>query len=377
LRGSYEEMPSSLIGFAARDRRWCQGNLQHARLLFTPGFHLVNRLHILMGIMSYLASPMWLLLLLVATLAEINESLGQHSYFAPGRALFPTWHISVQQTAILLFVLMMVLLLLPKVLSVITHCRQRGGRAGFGGAGNLGASVLYETVVSTLLAPNLALLQTRFVLTILLGRNVKWDAQDRGDAETSFGEAWRRHWPSAALGLLWAGLLWGTVPKLFWWFSPVFAGFLLAVPLSAWTSRTRLGEWAKSRGLFLIPEELNPPEILQRLHPEIQHAASQPWAKPGDGLARVLEDQEVCQVHLSLLPSPAVPKSPLQRHHFEGLQLKLRHHGVQALTLLEKRELLLEADSILTLAGQTASGSRVESGRNLEVGQELRQDKAA
>src|SRR5581483_10558213 len=37
LRGSYEEMPSSLIGYAARDRRWCQGNLQHLKLLGTPG----------------------------------------------------------------------------------------------------------------------------------------------------------------------------------------------------------------------------------------------------------------------------------------------------------------------------------------------------
>ena len=42
MHGSYEEMPSSLIEYAARDRRWCQGNLQHSKLLFTP-FHLVSR----------------------------------------------------------------------------------------------------------------------------------------------------------------------------------------------------------------------------------------------------------------------------------------------------------------------------------------------
>ena len=33
LGGSYEESPPSLIDLAARDRRWCQGNLQHARVL--------------------------------------------------------------------------------------------------------------------------------------------------------------------------------------------------------------------------------------------------------------------------------------------------------------------------------------------------------
>src|ERR1043166_3014898 len=255
LRGSYEEMPSSLIGYAARDRRWCQGNLQHARLLLTPGFHMVNRLHIWLGIMSYLASPLWLLLLAIATAAEINESFGQHSYFARGRALFPTWHISVEQTALLLFSLMMLLLLAPKVLSYITQCRQRERRAGFGGGLNLATSVICETFISSLLAPNLALLQTRFVITTLLGKNVRWDAQDRGDAETSFREACRRHWPSAVLGAAWAALLLATVPQLFWWFSPVFAGFLLAVPLSAWTSRVRAGERARARAPFLIPEE--------------------------------------------------------------------------------------------------------------------------
>ena len=61
LHGSYEELPPSLISYAVRDRRWCQGNLQHARLLFTPGLHLVNRLHLGMGVMSYVTAPLWML----------------------------------------------------------------------------------------------------------------------------------------------------------------------------------------------------------------------------------------------------------------------------------------------------------------------------
>ena len=50
---------------AVRDRRWCQGNLQHARLLFTPGLHLVNRIHLLMGVMSYVSAPLWMLALVL------------------------------------------------------------------------------------------------------------------------------------------------------------------------------------------------------------------------------------------------------------------------------------------------------------------------
>ena len=34
LGGSYEESPPSLIDLSIRDRRWCQGNLQHIRVLF-------------------------------------------------------------------------------------------------------------------------------------------------------------------------------------------------------------------------------------------------------------------------------------------------------------------------------------------------------
>ena len=33
VSGSYEESPPSLVDLAIRDRRWCQGNLQHIRVL--------------------------------------------------------------------------------------------------------------------------------------------------------------------------------------------------------------------------------------------------------------------------------------------------------------------------------------------------------
>jgi membrane glycosyltransferase len=35
--GSAEDAPQTLAAFHARDRRWCQGNLQHLRLLAEPG----------------------------------------------------------------------------------------------------------------------------------------------------------------------------------------------------------------------------------------------------------------------------------------------------------------------------------------------------
>jgi len=61
LAGSYEESPPSLIDLSVRDRRWCQGNLQHAAVLTSRGLSWISRLHLLTGILSYVSSPLWLL----------------------------------------------------------------------------------------------------------------------------------------------------------------------------------------------------------------------------------------------------------------------------------------------------------------------------
>jgi membrane glycosyltransferase len=346
LRGSYEEMPSSLIGYAARDRRWCQGNLQHARLLFTPGFHFISRVHILMVLMSYLASPLWLLLLTVTTLEGIKEKVARHSYFEPGKSLFPVWHISVQQQALILFAVMMVLLLLPKCLSLLIHWRKRARLHLFGGGLRLTASTVFETLLSTLLAPNLAWLQAKFVIGILMGRKIEWDAQDRGETTTTFREALHRHWLSTLLGGLWTIALALTVPKLIWWFAPVIAGFLFAIPISIWTSMTSWGEWARRHGLFLTPEELAPPDVLRRFEAELARQQTLSWSKPGNGLVRVLQDQTAWEVHLGLLPMADGEQDTLERNQLERLQIKLSQNGPGGLTKKEQRELLLDAEAL-------------------------------
>src|SRR6201999_2471868 len=66
LGGSFEAPPPSIVDHLKRDRRWCQGNLQHLRILFAQGLKMPSRLHLAMGIMSYLSSPLWLLLLIVS-----------------------------------------------------------------------------------------------------------------------------------------------------------------------------------------------------------------------------------------------------------------------------------------------------------------------
>jgi probable HAF family extracellular repeat protein len=109
------------------------------------------------------------------------------------------------------------------------------------------------------------------------------------------------------------------------------------------------GQWMRERGLFLTPEELAPPEILNQFTRELAKAATRPWAAPRDGLAWVLEDPAVCDVHLSLLMPPQQPPDPLRLHYLEGLTLKLLHAGLSSLSSSEKRDLLLNPDSIRAL----------------------------
>jgi membrane glycosyltransferase len=204
-------------------------------------------------------------------------------------------------------------------------------------------------VTATLLAPVLAFLQSHFVAGILMGKNVSWDAQDRGEAQTTYGEAARRFWPCTLLGAVWTVLLLEAAPKLFWWFSPVLAGFLLAIPISVWSSRVSLGEWARRAGLFMTPEETDPPAILLAVQRGLEFAATRPWGKAADALERVLGDPAVRALHLSLL-SEAEAKDDLRRNYLEGLGLKYRHAGAAALGAREKRDLLLDEETIRSLA---------------------------
>jgi membrane glycosyltransferase len=182
-----------------------------------------------------------------------------------------------------------------------------------------------------------------------MGRNVKWQTQQRDEMQTSLREAVGRHATVTLLGLVWSGLFIFAAPRLFWWFLPVLAGLVLAIPISVWSSRATAGAWAKRHGLWLIPEEISPPHLLQRLQEELATAHARLWAAPRDGLAWVLEDPTALEVHLALLPPAAASKDPLHQHRLEGLQLKVRYHGLPTLTAQEKRELLLDPDSIRSL----------------------------
>ena len=135
LEGSFEEVPANVIDYAARDRRWTQGNLQHSRLLRLPGLHPLSRLHLMMGIVSYVSSPMWLALLLLSSVLSVSESARTPEYFVSGlKSITPSWPQIRTGEQAMLFGLTLLVLLLPKILGAVLAIRDRRLCRQFGSA---------------------------------------------------------------------------------------------------------------------------------------------------------------------------------------------------------------------------------------------------
>lgn len=264
IAGSWEEIPSNVIDFAARDRRWAQGNLQHVGVMPMRGLHWLSRVHMLTGILSYTTSPMWLLVLVLSSIVTCLAALSSHQYFQPGAyTLFPSWPQYRDGEVAALLAMTITLLMLPKLLGMCLALRDRVVRQSFGGTWRLICSVLFEQLMSMLLAPTMMLFHSSFVVRALLGRNVGWDAQARGDRGVSWLEALRRHGWHVGLGLIWGVAIYELAPAFIWWMLPVIAGMLVPVPFTVLTSRSTLGRRLRARGLLLTPEETcTPPELL-------------------------------------------------------------------------------------------------------------------
>jgi membrane glycosyltransferase len=350
LEGSYEEIPPTLIDYAKRDRRWCQGNLQHLRLAFSRGLNALSRLHFLMGVMSYAASPLWLLFL-IATGVEAYLQTQQELVYFFGENWQPVWPVSfaVEMTTVLLVTLTM--LFLPKLLALLLLLKSRRLRRAYGGMWGATLSVLLETIFSVLTAPVLMLFQTKFVLAILMRKAVGWPPQQRGDHQTGFAEAALAHGGHTVIGLVAGTLSYLYVPAFFWWFTPVLLGLGLAIPVSMLSSSMALGRRARQLGLFLTPEETEPPTVLRDLEDGLrENEPVLPVLRetPPSRFVQALVDPYVNALHRSLLPERE-PPGKRRRHYLEGLIHQLEEEGPASLSPMQKRELIADPETLLRL----------------------------
>jgi len=244
IDGSYEQQPPHLADELQRDRRWCQGNLQNARLVAEPGFAGVHRAMFVTGAMSYAASPLWLLFVLLGALPWLGDGA------APSTAALWLWAATLA------------MLFLPRVLGVALVIA-RGEQHGFGGSARLIGSAMLEALLSALQAPVRMVAHSLFVLGALTGLKLQWTSPSREAQDIGWREACARFGlPGALMAALLAWLLAGR-PSEAWRIAPLALPLVMAVPLAVATSRARFGAALRRGGWLVTPEESLRPEVLK------------------------------------------------------------------------------------------------------------------
>ncbi|NEX47307.1 glucans biosynthesis glucosyltransferase MdoH [Pseudotabrizicola algicola] len=253
LTGSFEEGPENILDHAKRDRRWCQGNLQHTKVLAAPGLLLWSRFALFQGIFAYLAPLLWLGFI-AASIAAIPAT-GQPDYFPLENWPFPVFPNDETPKAIGLAVGIFGLLVMPKLL-VGLDAVMTGRARDFGGPRKSLRAVLSELALSSVFAPVLLAFQTRSVLQVLSGRDGGWPVNNRGEGGLTLGESWAAGRWISLLGAAGIAVTHMVAPGLLLWLLPVTGPMLLAPLLICWTSRP-----ARS-GQFLVPADRALPPVV-------------------------------------------------------------------------------------------------------------------
>lgn len=335
LDGSFEECPTTFLDSVKRDQRWCQGNLQHARLTAYEGFLVYSRLHFTIGVMSYVSSLLWILFLAITLVGAIWDLQSVAS--------------SIGTNTLTLFLVSMGMLLMPKFYGLTALAMQTRPVSEYGGWLRILGSVLLEILLSILLAPLMALYHARFVLGILLGRKVEWDSQQREDSGVPFSVAFREHWKQTVFGLLLAGGLTAFLPSLALWFAPIYLGLIGSIPLVMLLGSPVIGRRLARMGLLVTPDETNPSPVLRRA-PQLQQAfRSHPVVAEGECLFEsLLRDPQFRQLHLKVLEQTgsSVPAAEQQRNN---LQKALQNGAAQVVSDEDRFALLSDAETLRSL----------------------------
>jgi membrane glycosyltransferase len=317
LEGSYEGLPPTLPEYVARDRRWCQGNLQHLRVAAAVGLRPMSRLHLLLGVGAYLAGPGWLAFMLLGIVLSRGGT-------APHAALAAC--VTGAAAA---------LLLIPRALGFFTTAFHAASRRAHGGVLRLLAGTVFELTLAALLAPLLMLHHSRIVLSILLGRAVGWGSQRR-KAGTAFLAIVRAEASTTLFGLALFGACFRWAPELLAWLAPVWGPWSLSIPIAGLASSAAVGNLARRLGLLLVPSETEPDPLVVLAEELCAFTA-------GDQAARFRDlvlDPVLVAAHLGRLSGGAAP-APKERL----LDLRQRALRLGPAGLSEAERQLLTADS--------------------------------
>ena len=342
LGGSYEGLPPTLDDLVGRERRWAQGNMQHLGIIGSKGLRWPSRIHFLIGIASYIMSPIWLIMLIVGTGITAQTLFTKPKYFTSARQLFPDWPTFDPERMLWLFFAAISLLLLPKFIGWIRVLISSKRRRAFGGTLAVTQGFIVELIISTLYAPLLMLIQTRHVIDIFLGRDSGWRTQNREGALLPWKDAIKRNLLYVAIAtIVLCGLIW-QAPNQIIWLSPIIIGLFLSPWLSRHSGNTRLGGWLAKKHILLIPEETRPPAI--------ETAAEADSAAFATCRSRHIHelgrDRTLAAAHIAALDLNA-PQSTKDRllHITAKAKLQEARHYAEALKYLTPQELMHVAGS--------------------------------
>jgi membrane glycosyltransferase len=243
-RGSWEENPPTMLEFAQRDVRWCQGNMQYLKLLDLPGLYPMSRFQLVWAILMFTGIPAWTLMIALLPLAAW-QSVG-----------IPDFPVNL---AIGLYVAYFTMYLMPKIAGLVDVVLTRGGVERYGGWLRFAAGGAIELVFSFLQGAISTMRTSIFMIGLLFGKSVVWGGQSRDAQRLSWGAAAWALWPATLFGVLVCGALLLIEPAVFWWSLPLTAGYLLAVPFAVATADPRFGRLLQRLGVCGVPEDFDTP----------------------------------------------------------------------------------------------------------------------
>lgn len=345
LEGSYEECPQDMVEHAKRDRRWCQGNMQHFWLLFSRGLTFASRLHLGNGIMGYASSLLWATFLVLSGILMYNRVRSQLS-FLPTAGFGDLFDLALADHASLVAAVSFSLLFLPKVLALLDAYLTKGRTKVFGGGIRCFLSVLLEVVTSALVAPIMMLYHGQFVVFTALGKGVGWTTQNRSAGDgLSLADAFRAHRGHALVGVA-ATLLARQVSESFlYWTLPVSGAMVLAPFVSWMVSKPSIGRWLARKRILETPVECETSEELKAVPIHEKEWTRVNWifdeTDGASGLMNAVVDPYLNAIRVTLARESI---SPLDKASSERMGNALLFKGAESLRPAELKLVLGDAD---------------------------------
>ncbi|WP_282008418.1 glucans biosynthesis glucosyltransferase MdoH [Brevundimonas aveniformis] len=272
LDGSCEETPPTITDFIRREHRWCQGNLQHLKLVGAEGLHPMSRLQLILGCVAYLASPLWLASLATGLAIQLGYPIDWGSWLYVLNPEFSAFTLASLFAALLLIG--------PKIMGAALAISRPAEARAFGGSSQLVKGVLSEIALSAILAPILMVANTHAVLQILRGQDAGWQVQQRDADGLAFADAFKSMRWQLVVGTCFVLAL-AFRPDLSMFFAPIVLPLLASPWIAMWTSRRQAGDAFAARGWMVIPEEDGSVSVaaLPPVRPSSE-AARRPVAQP-------------------------------------------------------------------------------------------------